>query len=147
MTFADQIRDHQSRCEQHLLRLRMLARGEPSAALPWQVTTEVREATNAVIAEAEAARHAALAAAVGSRGEPEAETFLQVRLTRLAEAADEAVRAARSKDLTGLRRYLHRFETLTYAIWTVQHAVYGQVPLPRAHPAEPSPAPRDISPG
>jgi hypothetical protein len=44
-----------------------------------------------------------------------------VRPTRLAEAVDEAVRAARSKDVTGLRRCLHRFEALTSVIWTVLH--------------------------
>jgi hypothetical protein len=44
--------------------------------LPRQVAAEVREATNAVIGEAEAAGQAALAAAAGSRGEPESGIFL-----------------------------------------------------------------------
>lgn len=54
-----------------------------------------------------------------------------VRLTRLADAADEAV----SGDARALRRNLHRFEALTFVIWAVQHAVYGQAPLPRDAPA------------
>lgn len=128
MTFADQIDDHQSRCQPQLLRLRMLARGETGAALSRQVTAEVREATNTVIAAAEAAGRAALAATVGTRGEAGAETFLWVRLARLAGSADKAVSAARTGDANGLRRHLHRFDALATAIWAVQHAVYGQVP-------------------
>lgn len=58
-----------------------------------------------------------------------------VRLTRLADAADEAVSTARSGDARALRRNLHRFEALTFVIWAVQDAVYGQVPLPRDAPA------------
>jgi hypothetical protein len=76
MTFADRLDDHQSRCQPQLLRQRLLACGEPRAMLPRQVAAEVREATNAVIGEAEAAGQAALAAAAGSRGEPESGIFL-----------------------------------------------------------------------
>jgi hypothetical protein len=86
-----------------------------------------------VIAEAEAAGRAALAAAAGARGELEVETFLWVRLARLAAAADEAVDLARTSDANGLRRHLHRFDDLARAMWTVQRALYGQVPLPRSH--------------
>jgi hypothetical protein len=125
MTLADRIDDHQASCQPQLLRLRMLVRGETGAALPWQVAAEVREAANAVIAEAEAAGRAALAAAAGSRGELEAGTFLWVRLARLAEAADEAVSAARDGDASALRRHLRQFDALASAIWSVQHAVYG----------------------
>jgi hypothetical protein len=135
MTFADQMRDHHSRCQPHLLRLRMLARSEAGAPLPRQVTAEVREATNAIIAETEAAGRAALAAMAGSRRHPEAETFLWVRLARLARAADEAVDAALGADASRLRRHLGRFDALTAATWTVQHAVHAQAP-----PAAPSPA-------
>lgn len=109
----------------------MLARGESGAVLPVRAATEVREATNAVITEAETAGRAALAAAAGSRREPETGVFLWVRLTRLANAADEAVSAARSGDANALRRHLRRFDALASAIWAVQHAVYGQVPVPR----------------
>jgi hypothetical protein len=43
-----------------------------------------------------------------------------VRLSRLAVAAGDAVAAAGAGDFTQLRRHLHRFETLTSAIWAVQ---------------------------
>lgn len=131
MTFADRIDDPRARCQPQLLRLRMLARGETGAPLPRQAAAEVREATNAVIAESEAAGHAALAAAGSPHSELEAGTFLWVRLARLAEAADKAVAAARTGDVNGLRRHLDRFDALASAIWTVQEAVYGQVSLPR----------------
>ena len=124
MIVSSQIRDHQSRCQPHLLRLRLLALGETGAALPRQLILEIREATNAIIAEAEAGS-AALAAMAADRGEPETETFLLVRLNRLAVAADEAVNAARGGDGTRLRRDLARFDALTSAIWAVQHAMDG----------------------
>jgi hypothetical protein len=128
MTFANQMRSHQSRCQPQLLKLQMLARSEADAVLCGQVTVEIRDATNAIIAEAEAMSFAALGD--GGRREPEAETFLRARLTRLATAADQAVNAARSGDVSGLRAYLNRFDTLMSAIWTVQRAVYGQEPEP-----------------
>jgi len=68
MTCADQIREHQARCQPHLLRLRLLARGEARTTAPRQIAAEVREATNAVLAEAEAAIRTALAAAERMRG-------------------------------------------------------------------------------
>lgn len=141
MTFADQVADHQRRCQPHLLRLRILAGGEAGAALPRQVTAEVRDATNAIIAEAEAAGRAALTAMADSHWHPAAETFLWARLTRLAGTADEATEAARGADASSLRRHLSRFETLTAAIWTVQCDVCAQPP-PRARPAVPSPVVR-----
>lgn len=131
MTFADRIDDPRARCQPQLLRLRVLARSETGTALPRQAAAEVREATNAVIAESEAAGHAVLAAAGSPYSELEGGTFLWVRLARLAEAADKAVTAARTGDVNGLRRHLDRFDTLASAIWTVQDVVYGQVPLPR----------------
>ena len=106
----------------------MLALGEVDTFLCGQVTTEIRDATNAIIAEAEAMSFAALGD--GGRREPEAGTFLWARLVRLAATADQAVNAARSGDISGLRAHLHRFDTLTSAIWTVQRAVYGQEPGP-----------------
>lgn len=129
MIFADQMRDHQERCQLHLLRLRILVSGEAGAALSGQVTDGVREATNAVLAEAEAAGRAVVAAMAGGRRRSEAETFLGVRLTRLARAADEAVGAARGGDAPGLRRRLDRFNALTAAVCAVQQAV--SVPVPR----------------
>ena len=134
MTVADRINAHQARCEPELLRLRMLGYGGADGPLPRQVATEVREATNAVIAEAEAASRAALTANANgngnSTGQPAAETFLWVRLARLADAADKAVGAARTADARELGRHLDRFDTLATAMWAVQHAVYGQAPSP-----------------
>jgi hypothetical protein len=114
MTFADQVRQHQRRCQPHMLRLRALAAGDPSAALASQVFTEVRNATNVVIAEAVTA----LAATADGRSAA-SETFLWVRLARLARAADEAVDAARITDASGLRDHLALFDALAAAIWTV----------------------------
>jgi len=124
MTIDERVLDHQDRCRRHMIRLRMLAQAEAGVIFPQQVTAEVRDATNAVIAEAEAAGRAALAAMpAGNRGRPEAETFLWVRLARLASAADDAISAARRTDAPGLRRQLDRFDALTTAIWAVQQAV------------------------
>jgi hypothetical protein len=55
MITAGQIREHESRCRPHLLRQRMLASAEAGAGLAQRASAEVREATDAVIAEAEAA--------------------------------------------------------------------------------------------
>jgi hypothetical protein len=104
MTFANQMRSHQSRCRPQLLRLRMLARSEADAVLCGQVIAEIRDATNAIIAEAEAMSFAALGD--GGRRGPEAETFLWARLTRLATTADQAVNAASSGDVCGLRAHM-----------------------------------------
>jgi hypothetical protein len=132
MTFTDYLEARQTPCETGLARLRMLADSDAAGVPGTQIAAEVREVTNAVIAEAEAAGHAALAATVGARGELEVETFLWVRLARLAAAADDAVDLARTSDANGLRRHLHRFDDLARAMWTVQRALYGQVPLPRS---------------
>lgn len=116
-----------------------MASGEADAPLPRQIAAEVRDATNAILAEAEAAVRTVLAATADMRRDPATETFLWARLTRLSGAADEAVSAAHSGHARVLRSRLRRFEALTSAIWTVQHAVYGQVPLPA--PAVPAPVP------
>ena len=129
MIFADEVGNHKSRCRQHLLRLRILARSSDDAALSRDVINEIREATNAIIAEAEAMSRTAVQA-IGEHG-PEAETFLLVRITRLAAAADRAVGAARNRDISGLRTHLGHFDALTSAIWAVERAVYGQHALPR----------------
>lgn len=140
MTVADQMRDHEERCQPHLLRLGVLVRDGADPAFPGQLAAEVRGVTNAVIAEAEAAGQAALAATAGGRRQSESETFLWVRLARLARAADEAVDAARAGDFPGLRRHLDRFGVLTAAIWAVQHAVYVPAPAAPEPPAVPSSA-------
>ena len=84
---------------------------------------EVRDATNAIIAEVEAMSRTAIGAS--ERQQPQAETFLWVRVARLAAAADRAVDAARRRDVPGLRAHLQQFDTLTSALWAVQHATYG----------------------
>ena len=125
MSLADQIQDHQARCVAPLISLRMLAQGEAGMPLPRWVVAEVAEATGTVLAEAEAVGGAAPTAAGVSRGHPRDETFLRVRLDRLAAAADDAIAAARAGDVGDLRRHLRRFDALTSAIWTVQDSVYG----------------------
>lgn len=122
MTIADQIDDHQARCQPYVLRLRMIARDEPGTAPGWQAAADVTEAAEAILAEAEAAAGEALAA---GRGGPGTGIFLTVRLSRLAVAANDVIAAARAGDSARLRRHLRRFEVLTAAIWTVQHAVSG----------------------
>ena len=124
MTPADEMHDRQVRCQPHLLRLRMVARGEMEIALPLQVVA-VAEAVGAVLAEAESAARAVGAVAVDNLGGPGAGTFLRVRLNRLAAAADDAIAAARTGNPAEIRQHLNRFDTLTSAIWTVHRAVYG----------------------
>jgi hypothetical protein len=123
MSVADQIREHQARCLVPLISLRMLAQGEAGLPLPRWVVVEVAQATATVLAEAEAASRAALAAADGDR--PGHGTFLRVRLDRLSVAAGDAITAARAGDSGEMARHLRRFDALTVAIWTVQAAVYG----------------------
>jgi hypothetical protein len=123
MTFDDQMRDHRSRCQRQLSKLRMLTLGQDGMMLPPRLAAEIRDATNAIVAETESMSRIVLRA---GREEPGAETFLWVRVTRLALAADHAVMAARNGDLHELRAHLHHFDTLTSAIWTVQHAVHGR---------------------
>lgn len=103
-----------------------MAGSQDGTALPREFTVEIRDTTNAIIAEVEAMSRAALGAS--ERLDPQAETFLWVRVARLAAAADRAVDAARSRDVPGLRAHLHQFDTLTSALWAVQRAAYGKHP-------------------
>jgi hypothetical protein len=121
MTAAEEIQDHQARCQPYLLTLRMLARDEGE---PTRAAAEIDRATSAIIDEAWAASGAALAD--GNRRHPGGGTFLHVRLERLTKAAAEAAAAAREGDTARLRHYLRRFEAVTSAIWTAEHAVCGQ---------------------
>jgi hypothetical protein len=129
MNVADRAEDHQARCLPYLLTLRILARGE-TVPLPWPAADEVTRATQAILAEARAAgREApdhATRTVVGAGPGPG--TFLAVRLSRLAAAADDAIAAARTGDFAQLRRHLVRFDSLTSAIWAVQEAWSGPGP-------------------
>src|SRR5260370_29797538 len=102
VTIADQIEDHQARCLPHMLRLRMLARDDAQAALPWQAVLEVIQATEAIQAEAEAAGRDARDARAAAEDDRGAGTFLSVRLTRLTAAADDPVPAAGRGDFAQL---------------------------------------------
>ena len=119
MDATDQLEDRRARCLPHLLRLRILI-GMPETPLPWLAVAEVTRATEAILAEVEAAVRAATEGHPGSLGAPGTGVFLGVRLSRLAAAAGDAVAAAWAGDFTQLRRQLHRFDTLTSAIWAVQ---------------------------
>ena len=132
MTVDGTLEDHRVRCQPYLLTLRMIARGEPGLLLTQLTVAEVTQATEMVLAEAEAAggdvRAAAgdVRAAAGVSGSgPGAPAFLRVRLNRLAGAANDAIAAAGAGDSGQLRGQLRRFDVLTAAIWTVHQAVYG----------------------
>jgi hypothetical protein len=117
MTVADRTEGHQARCLPHLLTLRMLASDNAEAPSPWLAMAEVAQATDAILAEAEAAGREVRTAAGGAPGPG---ILLSVRLNRLAAGADDAVASAGAGDFTQLRRQLRRFEALTSAIWAVQ---------------------------
>jgi hypothetical protein len=123
------ISDHESQCRKQLLRLRMLAAApQDTTSGRWQIVAEIRDATRAVIAEAEALSQTA------SRNEGRrargAETFFWVRVARLTASANQAETAARDGDVSGLRAHLHHFDALTSAIFTVEQAVSGGTPVP-----------------
>jgi hypothetical protein len=120
MDVADTLEDHRARCLPHLLSLQMLARDTPEAPLPLLAVAEVTRATEAILAEVEAAVRAATGGSTGALGAPGVGLFLGVRLSRLAAAAGDAVAAAWAGDFTQLRRHLRRFDALTSAIWAVQ---------------------------
>jgi hypothetical protein len=121
MATANSVGDRRSRCQRQLLGLRMLVMGQDGMTPPRQAA-EVQDATNAVIAEAETMSRAL--AEAGGR-EPGTETFLWVRVARLAVAADDAVNAARDGDRAELDAHLRHFEALTSAMWAVQDAMRG----------------------
>src|SRR6478736_965407 len=85
MNVTDQLEDHQARCLPYLLTLRMLARDTPEAPLSWLAVAEVTQATEAILSEVEAAVRAV------TGGGPGTGIFLDVRLSRLAAAADDAI--------------------------------------------------------
>jgi hypothetical protein len=146
MTVDGTLEDHRVRCQPYLLRLRMIARDDPGLLLTQLTVAEVIQATEMVLAEAEAAGGDVRAAggdvraaggdvqaaagdvqaAAGVSGSgPGAPAFLRVRLNRLAGAANDAIAAAGAGDSGQLRGQLRRFDVLTAAIWTVHQAIYG----------------------
>jgi hypothetical protein len=122
MDVTGQLDDYRARCLPHLLTLRMLARYTPEASLPWLAVAEVTQATDAILAEVEAAVRAVTGGGPRGTAGPGIGIFLGVRLSRLAAAADDAIAAAGAGDFTQLRTQLRRFDTLTSAIWAVQDA-------------------------
>ena len=106
--------------ERQLSGLRLLTAGADGLPSAPALAAEVRDGTNAVIAEVEASSRAVLETAPG---EPGKETFLSVRVARLAHAADQAVDASRDGNLSGLRAHMQHFDSLTLAVWTVQNAI------------------------
>lgn len=126
MSATDEIDDHRTRCVEPLVSLRLLAHQEAGEPVPRRVVLEIARATQAVLAEAEAAGSAVLAAAEPGHGHhPGGRTFLQVRLDRLQAAADDAIAAARRGDPGEVTRRLRRFDALTTAIWMVQDSLRG----------------------
>jgi hypothetical protein len=135
---ADEIQDHRTQCQPHLLRLRMLARSQVPE--PLQAAAEIAEATGAILAGAEAADRAVRAATQANGASSMAGMFVRVRLNRLATAAEDAIAAARTEDFARMRHHLRRFEALTSALWTVQDEVYRPRPARRAGPRRARPA-------
>ncbi len=119
MTSSDQLL-RRTHWERELSGLRLLTAGADGLPSARALAAEVRDGTNAVIAEVEASSRAVLAP--GPR-EPGKEAFLSVRVARLAYAADQAVGAAGDGNLSGLRAHVQHFDSLTRAAWTVQNAI------------------------
>jgi hypothetical protein len=126
MTVTDDVRHHHLRCARDRARLRMLAYDPAGAPLPPSAVRQIMQATSAILAEAKEAALAALTADPASRRPSGRISFLAARLTRLENAAHEAVDSARDGDTTMLRRRLRRFDALTSAMWTVQLSVCDQ---------------------
>jgi hypothetical protein len=127
------IPDHVALCRPQLAQLRLLAWHEPGEPLPPSLADEINQATSRILAETQASCLAMAASVAGGRRSAAA-GFLSPRLARLEATAELAVRAAKDCDAAALRRHLCTFETLTAAMWTVQHAVMTEdtSPLPGA---------------
>ena len=124
------------RCGPHLARLQMMARYEANEPLPADLPGEVVEPTSAVLAGAQAAGRAMVAALPSSQRRA-VTAFLDARLRRLAAAPGEGAAAARDGDVATVRRHLRKFEVLTSALWTVQLELSAE-----AVPPPPGAAPR-----
>ncbi len=124
MAKTDELRDHQARCVPHMAMLHMFAGRAADAPLPSDAVEQVTRATGAVLAEAEAAGRAALAAMTGNGHHPASLSLLTARQARLEHAAADAIASAREAahggNIAALRQRLQRFEALTAAMWTVQ---------------------------
>ncbi|HEY4464902.1 MAG TPA: hypothetical protein VGN41_19720 [Streptosporangiaceae bacterium] len=126
MSVTDDVRHHHTRCARDRARLQMLAGDAGGAPLSPGVVRQVIQATSAVLAEATEAARAALTVGPASHRPSGRRSFLAARLTRLENAAHEAIASARAGDTAALRQGLRRFDTLTSAMWTVQLAVCDQ---------------------
>jgi hypothetical protein len=115
-------RGHYARCVRLLARLRLLASQDAGAPLPPGAAGEVGHTARAIVAEADAAGHAVVAA-VAEHSRRSAAVFLAPRQARLAAAAADIVAAAEDGSAAALSRNLCRFEALTSALWTVQRAI------------------------
>jgi hypothetical protein len=121
VVLVDQMDDRRLRCGQQLSRLRALTQRQESGPISLQCAAELQDATNAILGEVEEMGRTMLDH--DGRLAPAAETFMWVRVARLATTADQAVDAARRGDTAGLRAHLRHFETLTSALWTVWDAM------------------------
>jgi hypothetical protein len=117
---VDQADDRRLRCRHQLSRLWTLALSQDSGPVSLRAS-ELRDAANAILGEVEAMGRTVLDG--DGRLAPAAETFLWVRVTRLAATSDQAVDAARRGDAAGLLAHLRHFETLMSALWTVRDAL------------------------
>ena len=134
-------RGHYARCARLLARLRLLASQDAGAPLPPDAAGEVGHAASVIVAEAEAAGHAVVAA-VAEPSRRSAAVFLAPRQARLAAAADDIVAAAADGSTAALSRHLRQFEALTSALWTVQRAICAPAqrrPRPVLRPAPAGP--------
>ncbi len=134
MVETDEPRDSQTRCTPYVAMLHMLAGDSVGPPLPPDAAERVALATGAILAEARAAGRSALGSVADSRGRSRSLSLLAARQARLEHAAEDAVasarEAARGGDVAALRQRLHRFITLTSAMWTVQVAVCEQAQAP-----------------
>lgn len=130
MIGIDELRAHQARCMPHVAMLHMFDGDIADVQLPPDAADRIARATSAILAEAKAAAHDALAALADSHSRSANVSLLTARQARLEHAADDAVasarEAARSGNIAALRQRLQRFEVLTSAMWTVQRSVWEQ---------------------
>lgn len=133
MRAADAVAPYRARCIPHLDRLRMIQRCDGAEPVPPTLADEVSQTTGAILAEAEAAM-AVTVAAVGRGRSLATAAFLGARMARLANAANDAIEAAKNADAPMLRRHVCRFEVLLSAMWTVQLAIPVELERPLSQP-------------